>query len=90
MNIVYQRNLRSFIWALQWLSGKESACNAGDTGDAVLIPGSGRSPGGGNGNLLQYSCLKNPVWTEEACYNPRGQKELDTEHLSMKILYIAI
>ena len=33
---------------------KESACNAGDPG---LIPGSGRSPGEGNGNPLQYSCL---------------------------------
>ena len=38
--------------------GKESACNAGDVG---LIPGSGRSPGGGNGNSLQYSCLENPI-----------------------------
>ena len=38
--------------------GKESACNAGDPGS---IPGSGRSPGEGNGNLLQYSCLKNPM-----------------------------
>ena len=37
---------------------KESACNAGDLG---LIPGSGRSPGEGNGNLLQYSCLENPM-----------------------------
>ena len=41
-----------------WLSGKESACNAGDVS---LIPGSGRSPGEGNGNPLQYSCLGNPV-----------------------------
>ena len=32
-----------------------------NTGDAGLIPGSGRSPGGGNGNLFQYSCLKNPM-----------------------------
>ena len=38
--------------------GKESACNAGDTGS---IPESGRSPGGGNGNPLQYSCLGNPM-----------------------------
>ena len=38
--------------------GEESACNAGDTG---LIPGSGRSPGEGNGNPLQYSCLGNPM-----------------------------
>ena len=37
---------------------KASACNAGDLG---LIPGSGRSPGEGNGNLLQYSCLENPM-----------------------------
>ena len=37
--------------------GRESACNAGDPG---LIPRSGRSPGGGHGNPLQYSCLKNP------------------------------
>ena len=38
------------------LVGKESTCNAGD---AVSIPQSGRSPGGGNGNPLQYSCLEN-------------------------------
>ena len=43
------------------LAGKESACNAGDTGDLVLIPGSGRSPGEGNGNPLQDSCLENPM-----------------------------
>ena len=34
--------------------------NAGDTGDVALIPGSGRSPGGGHGNPLQYSCLEDP------------------------------
>ena len=37
---------------------KESACNAGDSGS---IPGSGRSPGEGNGNSLQYSRLENPM-----------------------------
>ena len=41
--------------------GKESACNAEDTGDTGLIPVSGRSPGGGNGNPLQYSGLENPM-----------------------------
>ena len=41
--------------------GKESACNTGDTGDASLIFGSGRSPEGKNVNPLQYSCLKNPM-----------------------------
>ena len=40
---------------------RESACNAGDLGS---IPGLGRSPGGGHGNLLKYSCLGLP-WTEE-------------------------
>ena len=39
-------------------SGKETACNAGDLGS---IPGLGRSPGEGHGNLLQYSCLENPI-----------------------------
>ena len=38
--------------------GKESTCNAGDLGS---ISGSGRSPGEGNGNPLQYSCLENPM-----------------------------
>ena len=46
---------------LQWFSCKESACNAEDTGDMSSIPGSGRSPGGGNGNPFQYSCLENPL-----------------------------
>ena len=40
---------------------KNPPANAGDAGDAGSIPGSGRSPGGGNGNPLQYSCLENPM-----------------------------
>ena len=43
----------------QWLSCKESACNAGATGDMSSVPELGRSPGGGQGNPLQYTCLKN-------------------------------
>ena len=42
----------------RWLSGKESACQAGYTGS---IPGSGRCPGEGNGNPLQYICWENPM-----------------------------
>ena len=38
---------------------KNSPANAGDLRDTGLIPGSGRSPGGGHGNPLQYSCLEN-------------------------------
>ena len=40
---------------------KNSTANAGDKRDMGSIPGSGRSPGGGHGNLLQYSCLENPM-----------------------------
>ena len=46
---------------------KNLPTNAGDTGDVSSIPGLGRSPGGGNGNLPQYSCLENPM-------NRRGWK----------------
>jgi len=42
----------------RWLSGKESAYNAGDVGS---IPELGRTPGEGNGNPLKYSCLRNPL-----------------------------
>ena len=51
--------------------GKESACNAGDL---VLIPGSGRSPGQGNGNPLQYSCQENPIDRSLAGYSPWRRK----------------
>ena len=54
---------------------KASACNAGDLG---LIPGLGRSPGEGNGNPLQYSCLENPMEPG----GPQTRKELEvTERL---------
>ena len=51
---------------------KNLPANAGDTGEAGSIPGLGRSPGEGNGNPLQYSCLENP-WTEES-----GRLQSDT------------
>ena len=43
----------------QCLTGKESTCNSGDLRD--VIPGLGRSPGGGHGNPLQFSCLESPT-----------------------------
>ena len=46
---------------------KNLPVNAGDTRDTGLIPGSGRSPRGGHGNLLQYSYLENPM-DREACW----------------------
>ena len=62
--------------------GKESACNAGDMG---LTPALGRSPGGGHGNPLQYSCLENSMdrgaWWAAV---PGGRKKSDTnEWLSL-------
>ena len=53
----WPRNAR---WDPRWLR-KESTCQAGDAGDVGSIPGSGRSPGRGNGSPLQYSCLENPM-----------------------------
>ena len=56
--------------------GKEPACNAGDIRDVGSIPGSGRSPGGGHGNPLQYSCLENPM--HRGAWQATVQKESDT------------
>ena len=53
-------NMCSERWLPPWLSGKESAFNS-ITGDLGLIPGWGRSSGGGPSNSLQYSCLENPM-----------------------------
>jgi len=53
--------------------------NAGDIRRASSIPGSGRSPGGGRGKPLQYSCLENPHGQRSlAGYSPWGHNELDT------------
>ena len=73
------------------LSGKESTCNAEDY--AGSIPGSRRSPGGGHGNSLQYSCLENFHGQRSLRgYSPWGQKELDiteeTEHACIGKLMI--
>ena len=51
---------------------KNPTANAGDVRDPGSIPGSGRSPGEGNGNLLQYSCLENPM-DRGASLKDRGQ-----------------
>ena len=52
----------SGLWATQVvLVVKNLTANAGDLRDVGLIPGLGRSPGEGNGNPLQYSCLENPM-----------------------------
>ena len=53
---------------------EEPTCNAGNLGS---IPGLGRSPGGGHGNPLQYSCLENPQeHSSLASYSPWGHKQV--------------
>ena len=59
IQVIWQMGWSNILKGLHlWLRGKESPCNAGDRDS---IPASGRSPGGENGNPLQYSCLRNPT-----------------------------
>ena len=59
-------------------NGKDPSTSAGDLRDPGAIPGLGRSPGGGHGNPLQYSCLENPHGQRSLVgYRPWGHKELD-------------
>ena len=75
-NKVYCNRQGKIVW-LRWLSSRKSTCCIGDTNS---IPGSGRSPGEGNGNPLQYSRLENSMdrgaW--QATVLPWGHKESDT------------
>ena len=65
---------------------KNLPANAGNIRDMGSIPGAGRSPGGGHGNPLQYSCLEKPMDRgagQATVHGPQGCKDLDmTEHPS--------
>ena len=61
-----------------WLSGKESACHCGGARDASSIPGSGRLPGGGNGNPSVFLLGKVRGQGSLVGRHPWGRKELDT------------
>ena len=71
---------------------KNPPANAGDVRDSGLIPGSGRSPGGGHGNPLQYSCLENPMdrgaWWAAVHGVPKSRtrlKRLSTHRGTLKV-----
>ena len=76
---------------------KNLLASAGDTGDMCSIPGSGRSPGGRNGNPLQYSCLQNPmdrgVWQSPVYRVEKGwtqlSKHVETLGRGHKIYWVA-
>ena len=79
MNYVFHtylgKNAHVLIWASLVAQMVKSLCNVGDLG---LIPGLERSPGEGNGNRLQYSCLENPHGQSSLVgYNPWSCKESD-------------
>ena len=67
----------------------ESACNKGDPGS---IPGSGRSPGEGNGNPLQYSCLENPMdggaW--QATFHGVTRSQTRLSHFTLRVILISM
>ena len=67
---------------------KASVYNVGDPGS---IPGLGRSPGEGNGNLLQYSCLENPMeggaWWATVCGVAKSRTQLSDFTLTLRTLY---
>ena len=67
---------------------KNLPANAGDIRDVGSVPGSERSPGGGHGNPLQYSCLENPHGQRSLTgYSPWGRKELDmTERIRCELI----
>ena len=77
----------------RWHSGKGSACQCWSTGELGSIPGSGRSPGEGNGNPLQYPCLEIPRREEPGRLQPmRSQRvghDCATEHTHITYFQIS-
>ena len=66
------------MWASQVaLGARDPPANAGDIREVGLIPGLGRSPGGGHGTPLQYSCLENPHGQRSLAGSLWGHKESD-------------
>ena len=73
-----------FMCILGGSDSKESTCNAGDPG---LIPGSGRSPGEGNGYPLQYSCLENSMHKKPGGLQSMGLRRVGHNWVTKIYLY---
>ena len=58
---IFKDKQQGIVGLPRWLVVKKPSANAGAAGDAGSVPGLGRFPGEGNGNLLQFSCLGNPM-----------------------------
>ena len=73
---------------------KNPPANEGDSGDGGLIPGLGRSLGGGNGNPLQYSCLRNPTdrgaWQATVYRVTKSWTQLSTHTTTTKIFQVLV
>ena len=80
--LYYLKNKENFLETWGFLGGSEVKASASNVGDPGSIPGSGRSPGEGNGNPLWYSCLeKSHGWRSLVGYSPQGHKGSDTTSL---------
>ena len=66
---------------------KNLPANAGDTRDVGLIPGLGISPGGGNGNPLQYSCLENPMEEEPGGLQTMGSQRVTHDRSNLASMH---
>ena len=85
MDYYFKGNLRIYMDFSGGSESKECACKAGDTGS---IPASGRSPGGGNSNPLQYSCLEKLMDRGTWWVTVHGVTELDTTEVTKRMIYI--
>ena len=87
MDYYFKGNLRIYMDFSGGSESKECACKAGDTGS---IPASGRSPGGGNVNPLQHSCLEKLMDRAAWWATVHGVAELDTTEVTKRRIYIIV
>ena len=73
-------------WVQVALVVKNLLANAGDVRDMGLIPGSGKSPGGGRGNPLQYSCLENPRTEEPGGLQSTGSQRIGHDRSDLECM----